>query len=90
MSNHGDAWYVVDGVWTQVHERETATRYPAEGLTASVVSDLDAAIDEIIRLQERVRSLERAQRMPDNSFWGQLIFDIGMVVTIVLMLMLWR
>jgi len=32
--------------------------------------------DAVIRLQERVRALERANENPDNAFWGQLMFDV--------------
>lgn len=43
--------------------------------------------DAVIRLQERVRALERANEIPDNAFWGQLMFDLivfaGMIVQII-------
>ena len=42
--------------------------------------DFDCMIDEIIRLQERVRALEREQLYPDNAFWGQLLFDVFAVI----------
>ena len=45
-----------------------------------IADDLNAAIEEIIRLQEQVFALERAQTRPDNAFWGQLIFDIALAV----------
>ena len=48
--------------------------------TDVIADDLSAAIDEIIRLQEKVFALDRAQDRPDNAFWGQLIFDIALVV----------
>lgn len=39
---------------------------------------------EIIRLQERVRALEREQEKPDNAFWAQLFYDAFLFVFIVL------
>jgi hypothetical protein len=48
--------------------------------TDVIADDLNAAIDEIIRLQEQVFAMERAQNRPDNAFWGQLMFDIALVV----------
>ncbi len=52
--------------------------------------DMAEMAQEIIRLQERVSALERAQSRPDNAFWGQLMFDVGMVICLALMLLLWR
>lgn len=39
---------------------------------------------EIIRLQERVRALEREREKPDNAFWAQLFYDAFLFVFLVL------
>lgn len=51
--------------------------------------DLDAAIDEIIRLQEQVRALERAQEMPSDAFWGQLLYDVFLFIVAIFTILRW-
>lgn len=38
--------------------------------------------ETIVRLQERIRSLERAREIPDNAFLGQLLFDAFVLICI--------
>lgn len=49
------------------------------------VDDIDVMVDEIIRLQERVRALERESGRPDNAFLGQLIFDAFVFIFMIFM-----
>lgn len=42
--------------------------------------DLDALTIEVVKLEERVKALEKAQTRPDNSFWAQLMFDAFLLV----------
>ena len=44
-------------------------------VTQIEADQLNDMYDAIIRLQERVRALERAQEIPDTTFWAQLVFD---------------
>lgn len=37
--------------------------------------DLDALTIEVVKIEERVKALEKAQSRPDNGFWAQLMFD---------------
>lgn len=45
-------------------------------MTAEEANQMNDLYEEVIRLQERVRALERAQTYPNNAFWGQLLYDI--------------
>lgn len=42
--------------------------------------DLDVATEEIIRLRQRIETLEERQNRPSETFWGQLVVDIGCAV----------
>lgn len=42
--------------------------------------DLDALTIEVVKLEERVKALEKAQTRPDNAFWAQLMFDVFLFV----------
>ena len=61
---------------------------PMEVWRQETDKDLDMMVQEIIRLQERVYALDKAQSRPDNAFWGQLIFDIGIVLIVLIMYIL--
>lgn len=52
-------------------------------VTQTEADQLNDMYDAIIRLQERVRALERAQEVPNNAFWGQLMFDVFVFVCII-------
>lgn len=39
--------------------------------------------ETIVRLQERIRALERAREIPDNAFFGQVLFDAFVFVCLV-------
>ena len=45
--------------------------------------DLDALTIEVVKLEERVKALEKAQTRPDNAFWAQLMFDAFLFVVAV-------
>lgn len=49
----------------------------------AINKDLDAMTIEIVRLEERVKALEKAQSRPDNGFWAQLMFDAFIFVVAV-------
>lgn len=44
-------------------------------MTAEEANQMNDLYEEVIRLQERVRALERAQTYPNNAFWGQFLYD---------------
>lgn len=54
---------------------------------AAARSDIDAAIAEIIRLQERVDALEKAQETPDKTFYAQLLFDAFVIIGIIYLIL---
>lgn len=58
-------------------------------VTQIEADQLDDMYNAIIRLQERVRALERAQEVPNNAFWGQLMFDVFVFVCIIVFIV-WR
>ena len=58
-------------------------------VTQTEADKLNDMYDAIIRLQERVRALERAQEMPNNAFWWQLMFDVFVFVCIIVFIV-WR
>lgn len=45
-------------------------------ITETEANELNDLYDEVIRLQERVRALERVQEKPNQAFNAQLIFDV--------------
>lgn len=58
-------------------------------LTSTDLDELEDAYDEIIRLQERVRALERANEQPQKGFWIELIFNAFLFAAAVLELVNW-
>lgn len=58
--------------WTDWVKREN--NYT--NMTGEEAEQMNDLCEEIIRLQERVRALEREQMYPNNAFWGQFLYDI--------------
>lgn len=61
---------------------------PISVTVSQMDDDLDAMAVELIRLHEQVKALEKAQSRPDNAFWGQLIFDVFMILAFIALV--WR
>lgn len=49
---------------------------------------IDDLYVEVLLLREKVRQLEENQKLPDNGFWCQLIFDVMAFAAFVYLLML--
>lgn len=49
---------------------------------------IDDLYVEVLLLREKVRQLEETQKLPDNGFWCQLIFDVMSFASFVYLLML--
>ena len=47
-------------------------------MTGEEAEKMNDLCEEIIRLQERVRALEREQERPTSAFWGQLMYDVAL------------
>lgn len=65
--------------WTDWVEQEN--NYT--NMTGEEAEQMNDLCEEIIRLQERVRALERAQTYPNNAFWGQFLYDIVLFLFII-------
>lgn len=50
---------------------------------SEINKDLDALTIEVVKLEERVKALEKAQTRPDNAFWAQLMYDAFLFVVAV-------
>ena len=63
---------------------------PIGMVVAQMDMDMDQIINEINSLRARVKELERARETSETAFLAQVIFDVGLVLITVLILMLWR
>lgn len=58
-------------------------------ITCTEADEFDDLIEEIIRLQERVRALEKRHEMPDNTFWCQMFYNVFLFLFVVVVIVGW-